>query len=301
MAWSDVPRKSSLRDEHTLRLLLVEDTQEDAELILSFLKRAGYAVSFTVVDLPDRLREELVNAEYDLIVSDHNLRTWTGLDALEILHASQKDIPFVVVTGALGDQRAVDYIKRGAADYVLKDRLNLLPLAVGHVLKERADREETKRLHEQIIAEQRDWELTFDSVPDAVLILDEQCRVRRANLAAAALVEMPFSKFIGQPCYEVLHGLPEAPSSCPHKQLLSSGEPQRTDFEEPHLGKTFDVTSTPLRSDSGMLQGCIHVLRDISDRSRAKQALRNSEEQLRMLLNSTAEAIYGLDNEGTHQ
>ena len=79
---------------------------------------------------------------------------------------------------------------------------------------------------------------------------------------------------------------------------MITGTPQRSDFEESHLGQIFDVTSTPLRDAEGTLLGSIHVMRDISDRTRAEQALRHSEEQLRMLLNSTAEAIYGLDCAG---
>src|SRR5579863_10511914 len=230
-----------------LRLLLVDDTRADAELMLSCLKRAGYVVSFDVVDLPEPFREKLQQWDYDLIVSDHNLRTWTGLDALEMLRLSGKSIPFILVTGTLGDEAAVEYIKRGAADYILKHRLNLLPLAVGHVLKEKAHRDEKARLHERISAGKREWELTFDAVPDAVFIFDDQCRVRRANRAASEVVGLPFAELIGRPCFEVLHGLVQAPLSCPHGRLLTTGTPQRSDFEEPRLAKIFDATSTPLR------------------------------------------------------
>jgi two-component system, cell cycle sensor histidine kinase and response regulator CckA len=281
-----------------LRLLLVDDTRADAELIQGCLKRAGYVISYDLVDLPEPFREKLQQSDYDLIVSDHNLRTWTGRDALEMLHQSRKDIPFIVVTGTLGDEAAVDYIKRGAADYILKHRLNLLPLAVSHVLREKAHRDEKARLHEQISAANREWELTFDAVPDAVLIFDDQCRVHRANRATCEVLGLPLAKVIGQPCYQVLHGLADPPTSCPHERLLTTGTPQRSDFEEPRLGKVFDATSTPLRDRDGSLLGCIHVLRDISDRKRAERALRHSEEQLRMLLNSTAEAIYGVDSAG---
>jgi PAS domain S-box-containing protein len=295
---SRIQTEDPIAVKRPLRLLMVDDNREDGELMLASLKRAGYVLSFDIVDLPQIFREKLQQSEYDLIVSDHNLRTWTGLDALDMLRQSRKDIPFIVVTGTLGDEAAVDYIKRGAADYILKHRLNLLPLAVGHVLKEKAHRDEKNRLHERIAAGKREWELTFDAVPDAVLIFDDQCRVHRANRAASEIVGLPFAKLIGRPCYEVLHGLVQAPANCPHERLLATGTPQRGDFEEPRLGKIFDATSTPLRDTDGTFLGCIHVLRDISDRNRAEQALRNSEEQLRLLLNSTAEAIYGLDCEG---
>ncbi len=290
--------KGPLLNKNPLRLLLLEDTTADAELILSSLKRAGYALSFDVVSLLEDFREKVRATEYDLIISDHNLRSWNGFEALEELRKFGKNIPFIVVTGSLGDEKAVEYIKHGAADYVLKHRLNLLPLAVSHVLKEKAHRDEKSRLHEHILAGKREWELTFDSVPDAVLIFDDKCRVRRANRAASRILGLPFAKLIGQPCHEVLHGMLQPPPDCPHERLLCTGASQRSDFEEPRLGKTFDVTSTPFRDPEGSLLGCIHILRDISDRKRAEQALRESEEQLRLLLNSTAEAIYGLDREG---
>ena len=274
---------------------MVEDTPADAELMLASLKRAGYALSFDIVASPAPFQERLQHAEYDLVIADHDLGSWRGLDVLEALKESGKGIPFIVVTGTLGDEAAVEYIKRGAADYVLKNRLNLLPLAVGQTLREKTHRDEKARLHEKIRTAKREWELTFDSVPDAVLIFDDQCRVRRANRAATEIFEMPFSKLLGRPCYEVLHGVGQAPPNCPHQQLLTT---QRNDFEEPRLGKTFDVTITPLRNTNGTFLGCIHVLRDISDRQRTEQALRHSEEQLRLLLDSTAEAIYGLDCEG---
>lgn len=281
-----------------LRLLLLEDTRADTELILSCLKRAGYDLSFDIVDLPESFQEKLCGPDYDIIISGHNLRKWSGFEALEALHNSGKNIPFIVVTGTLGDETAVDYIKRGVAEYVLKQRLNLLPLAVGHILKAKAHRDEKAQLHERISAGKRDWELTFDLVPDAVLIVDDQSRVNRANRAASDMLGMPLAKLIGQPCDKVLPDLVQVPPSCAYERLWASGTPQQSDFEEPRLGKVFNVTSTPLRDADGAFLGCIYVLRDVTDRHRAEQALRHSEEQTRLLLNSTAEAIYGLDCEG---
>src|ERR1700729_4118824 len=157
-----------------LRILIVDDSPADAELILACLKRAGYTVSFDIVALPEAFQEHLRRTEYDLVISDHNLRSWTGLIALEILQQCRKDVPFIVVTGTLGDEAAVDYIKRGAADYVLKHRLSLLPMAVSHALKEKAYHDEKNKLYEQIWASNQEWERTFDSVPDAILILDNE-------------------------------------------------------------------------------------------------------------------------------
>jgi two-component system, cell cycle sensor histidine kinase and response regulator CckA len=124
--------------EATLRVLVVEDSIPDAELQIATLKRAGYIVKYAVAVSEDALRRQLSQSDFDIVLADFNLQNWTGLDALGVLKQSGKEIPVVMVTGSLGDEAAVDCIKEGATDYVLKDRLGRLPLAVRRALAERA-------------------------------------------------------------------------------------------------------------------------------------------------------------------
>ena len=259
-----------------LRLLIAEDSPADAELIVAVLKRAGYALSFDIVDSPQLFQQRLQDGEYSLILSDHNLRSWTGMDALELVRESKKDIPFIVATGTLGDETAVEYIKRGAADYILKHRMEQLPVAVGQVLRERAQREETRRLQEEILSAKRDWELTFDAVPDAIFLLSDQCKILRANRAATETLGLAFSDIVGKTCDEVVHGNQEAPS-CPHVQLRAAGQPASAEMREQRLGKLFYVTTSPIRDAAGGGSGCVHVMRDITEQRQAEAAQRRAE------------------------
>jgi two-component system, cell cycle sensor histidine kinase and response regulator CckA len=125
-----------------IRTLLVASCQEDAQLLLSQLSSAGFSCDPTVVETCDGFRAALAQHDYDIILADYRLPGWNGLDALLELRAAHKDIPFLLVTGTLGEEAAVDCIKQGANDYILKDHLSRLPLAVKRALAEKATQDE---------------------------------------------------------------------------------------------------------------------------------------------------------------
>ncbi len=281
-----------------VRVLVVEDNPVDAELMVGVLKRAGFPVTFELVDEPAAFQQAFRQADFDVVLCDHNLRTWDGLEALEILKESGKDIPFLVVTATLGDEAAVGYIKQGAADYVLKGRLQRLPMAIRQALRDKAYREEAAALHKQVIADKREWELTFDSVRDPILILDSQRRVQRANRATAEVVGGMFSEITGRECREVVDCSKGSEAECPHHQTMQTGRVASRDVVSERTGSWFNCLSNPLVGTDGALRGSVIVLRNITERRRAQEALRDREERLRLLLDSTAEGIYGLDVQG---
>ena len=133
-----------------LHVLILEDNPQDAELIAAMLRRAGYSLSLEVTDSREQFEQQLEQDNFDVILADHNLGAWNGTDALRILRESGKDVPLVIVTGSLGDEAAVECIKQGAADYVLKDRLHRLPVVVERALRDKAHREEAQRLQEAL-------------------------------------------------------------------------------------------------------------------------------------------------------
>ena len=203
-----------------VRILIAEDSPADAELSAATLVKAGYRLTFDIANTPGDFRLKVRGKDYDIILADFNLGSWTAIDALEILSETRKDIPLIVVTGSLGDEAAVDCIKRGAADYVLKSRLDRLPMAFGRVLREKVQREEAARLQRLIWRAKHDWERTFDTVSDPILILDGDCRIQRANRALAEMASLSFPDLIGRYCHEVLHGTAEPRRDCPHQIML---------------------------------------------------------------------------------
>jgi CheY-like chemotaxis protein len=129
----------------SLSVLLVEDSEADAEFALRALKGHGYAVQADIVASEAEFTERLSRSKYDVILCDYDLPGWEGIEALEVLKKSRQDIPFILITGALDDATAAALIDKGADDYVLKDRLGRLPLAVRRVLREQRLLEERRQ------------------------------------------------------------------------------------------------------------------------------------------------------------
>jgi two-component system, cell cycle sensor histidine kinase and response regulator CckA len=148
-----------------LRVLLVENSPHDIELILFELRDSGFRVEPTLVETRDDFHRALKNQPFDVVLSDYRLPGWSGLDAFADLRASGRDIPFLLVTGTLGEEAAVDCIKQGINDYILKDRLKRLPIALNRAMSERALRDENQRAHEALrVSETRNRSLVEHAV-----------------------------------------------------------------------------------------------------------------------------------------
>src|SRR6187402_1769022 len=106
-----------------LRALLVEDSDNDAELVLHALRSGGFDPDALRVETPDAMRAALRARRFDVVISDFSLPAFSGFGALEVLHDSGLDLPFLLVSGTIGEEVAVDAMRAGAHDYVMKDRL----------------------------------------------------------------------------------------------------------------------------------------------------------------------------------
>lgn len=254
-------------------ILVIDDSASDAELMVSILRREGFSVTYDRVDAPESLQLHLVNKDYDVILSDHNLQSWCAMDALNILQQSSKDIPFILVTGTVGDERAVEYLKQGASDYVLKENLERLPAAVSRALREKAQRDENTQLQKEIRQSKEDWERTFDAIPDSIMLLDRECHIVRANRATLELLGLDMTKIIGMHCFTVTHKSSCPPSECPFRRMSLSGQEEESNITHSERNRILRVSTIPLRDGTGNLEGAIHVMRDITERKHLEEEL----------------------------
>ncbi len=137
-------------DSTPLYVLLVEDSEEDAELIVLELKRGGYEPEFRRVDTSEGLMRALDEQSWDLVLSDFSMPNFSVSEALAMVQRRETDLPFVIVSATIGEEAAVEAMKAGAHDYVLKHRLSRLVPAVQRELRESALRRERRALEDQL-------------------------------------------------------------------------------------------------------------------------------------------------------
>ena len=186
-----------LIDEKAIRVLCADDDFLDVKLVRDILTGDGYQLTLDSVDDPEFFRQHLEQTDYDVIICDFNLRAWTALDALEILKVSGKDVPLIVLSGSLGDEGAVDCIKQGATDYVLKDRMARLPTAVQHALDAKGARNKQKLAESLQRKSAEQYRLLFEGNPNPMLVFDAETQaVLAVNEMAVRLYDYSKHEFL---------------------------------------------------------------------------------------------------------
>ena len=273
-----------------MRVLLIEDNPGDARFVREILREAS--ANFTV-SIAERLAqgiEFLLSQEVDVVLLDLGLPDSRGLVTLTKLQTRFSHLPIVIMTGSGDESLGIQAVQLGAQDYLVKGQVNgeLLKRALMYAA-------ERKRTEEAVLHAKEEWELTFNSVPDLIAILDRQHRVIRVNKAMAARLGTTPDKCVGLRCYEAVHQLPHPPEFCPHTLTCQDCKEHVADIHEKCLGGDFLVSTTPMFDNEGLVTGSVHVARDITARKRAEKALKEREQFLERMAELNPAVISVID------
>lgn len=167
----------------TLRILFLEDTPEDAELSVATLNEASYDCQWERVETRDEFLERLQTSEYDLVLSDYNLPTFDGISAAKLFVDLDLDIPFVLISGTLGEEAAVESLKAGATDFVLKTKLFRLPSVIERALNEKEEHRRAKRAEKALTASEEQYRDLVENAIDIIYTHDLKGNYTSVNKA----------------------------------------------------------------------------------------------------------------------
>ena len=187
-----------------LRLLLLEDNLDDAALMQHELEQAGFAVEARRVETREAFTAHLTS-EIDLILSDHDLPEFDALQALALLKKQNLDIPFIIVSGTIREELAIEAMKRGAADYLLKDRLTRLGAAVERALEERQLRQEKQQAHHALKRSEAHFRTLIENALDIITVLDEETTIRYESPSVKRILGYEPEEMIGLQVLDFVH------------------------------------------------------------------------------------------------
>jgi PAS domain S-box-containing protein len=273
-----VTKKFHLAPQFPLSVLIVEDNRDDAALCLRVLTKAHFEIAHRIVQTAADFIEQLRTEKYDVIVSDYNLGSWTGLDALSLLQESGCDIPFILVTGALGEDKAVECFKFGITDYVLKHNLERLPQAIFRALEETALRNEKRQTERLLKVSEAKFRALADAIPTAVFI-EQGTQCRYANRAAVEITGYSQTELLEKNFWELI-----LPSS--RKALLRTSPSPSDDLESRSryqariLTKAGDVRLLDVTVGTFRLDGMLAALISALDITSQKYSCRETPERM---------------------
>jgi two-component system, cell cycle sensor histidine kinase and response regulator CckA len=280
-----------------LRLLLLEDSDDDADLMLRELRKGDMRFEVRRVETEEAFREQLAAFNPDLILSDYALPTYDGLSALAAARETTPQTPFIFVSGTMGEETAVDALKQGAVDYVLKDGLIRLRPAVRRALQERAEHQQRLQAEAQI----RYQASLLQNVSDAIISTDPDFVIRTWNKGAEAVYGWSAAEVIGRPFRDIVPTRHQQHEVAHLLQALrQDGYWEGEVIQQHKSGKQLTILSSSslIHDDDKNVTGVVVVNRDITSHRQAEQALKESQALYAAIIACSPLPIMSLDLDG---
>ncbi len=263
----------------SLKILIVEDSEEDVLLIINKLKREGYDVTFEIVDTPEGMNSALDKNGWNIIIADYSMPHFSGLGALNLLKEKGLDIPFILVSGKVGEETAVEAMRAGAQDYVLKDRLTRLVPIIERELRDAKSRLSHKKSEERLL----ELASIVESSDDAIIGKTLDGVITSWNKGAETIFGYTAKEIIGESINLIvpseMHNeefeIIEKVKAGKHIKQYETKR-QRKDGEVIYVS----ITISPMKNQKGSINGMSMVSRDITKHKRSEELLKQKTLEL---------------------
>ncbi|MEO6454504.1 MAG: PAS domain S-box protein [Ginsengibacter sp.] len=277
-----------------LKILHLEDVRSDAELIGRVLKKGNIDCERLVVDTKDNFIKALKDFSPDIILSDHSLPSFNSHEALIIFQEARIKIPFILITAAISEEFAVDVIKRGADDYLLKDRLERLPTAIHNSLEKfRMEREREIFLNE-LIKKEKYYCALVENGADAIVVLDKEVTPTYASASIQRVLGYSEKEAMQLNMHEILHpddrnGAAHKTAECLQHPGIPIGSLSRIKHKD---GRWVWLEATIINMfHDPVINGIVANFRDVTDRIQAQTEIKKSEEKYRAFFENSMDGI----------
>jgi two-component system, cell cycle sensor histidine kinase and response regulator CckA len=258
-----------------MRILHLEHSAHDAELIAHRLEEEGIACQITRIETREDFLTAAERGDWDVILADYGLPSLDGISALKIAREKCPDIPFIFVSGTLGEEVAVTTLKSGATDYILKDRLARLPLAVERAVEERAVLEARKRAEALLNLRTQ----ALEAAANGIVITDRDGAIIWANAACAALTGYTPGELLGKNPRILKSGREDETLYRNLWTTILNGQVWRGEIVNRRKDGslyTEEMTITPLRDPQGSITSFVAIKQDITERKSLEEQLRQA-------------------------
>jgi len=281
-----------------LTVLSLEDSLIDFEIICAKLAGAGYILNISRVDTDHDFTDAVTNNQYDIILADYNLHGFDGFHALIIANQYCPDTPFICVSGSIGEIMAVELLKNGAVDYVLKDRLERLPYAVKKALEEAKSRLSRRRIEESLRQSEEKYRTIFENVQDVFYQTDLNGMFREVSPSIKYFSEYTAKDLLGKTAKDLYYDPEERRILV--ETIQDKGEIR--DYKIRLKTKTGEIRYASINArlicnPSGEPDHIDGALRDITERVKAEETLLISEEKFRNVFENHVAVKFIIDPE----
>jgi PAS domain S-box-containing protein len=284
---------------------MVEDSHDDVDLVLRELRRAGYDPQHLRVDNAEDLRAALVTREWDLVMSDHAMPGFSSLAALAVLRETHVDLPFLIVSGSIGEQAAVDGMRAGANDYLMKGNLARLGPVVDRELREAASRRERRETERALREAEEVFRTLSICSPLGIFMTDVAGHYRYVNPHYRQLHGLTLMESLGAGWLAPIHPDDQLRVRVDWEAFIF--DQGRSQFAPEYRVKTrstdyrwMQMRAFPTRPEKGSLTGFVGTVEDITERKQAEDSLRRREREIRTLADNVPDIIARFDRQLRH-